>query len=479
MLTVSRILFEFSYAGRVEKMVKLYTMPVDPYSTMNDYTRAVFEILFFLMYLYYVFVEVDEIRVAENVSMYLSDLWNIIECVNLILYGVVVIFYFKWYFDPIVRDIYGEVILKDGFVDMYNVARGYELIALIAAVNCLFGFIKVFKFLQLSSRMTLLWDTLRYAFYDLLSMLLVFFLIVMGFATMTHLVYGSNIEGYHTLDSSISVLLRILIGEFDYEKHVNTNSYFTPFFFSIYIFIVFFVIINMFIAVVSEYYERVKTMEALEMKNETDPLVVSFYDKMRISLLKLFTKCYKKKPETDIEMHATGDAASDASEIRSNVSDQVGEEVANIFVKRWKTRSHSDRYYGGAFSRMRKNFSRRIIVDKRTEVKHEISKIITFAEDRLSRSNEDRPRTDLYSQFIKIWDTLTDKQKEDTLRAEDLEVILESRDDALKLVRLYNEYWVHDKKIREYDGMDTIEGMLRHVMNKVTTLERSLSSLNL
>ena len=62
---------------------------------------------------------------------------------------------------------------------MFDIANLYQ--KAISSSKLLVWIFKVFKFLQLSHRMTLLWDTLKYAFWDLIYMNIVFALIISGF----------------------------------------------------------------------------------------------------------------------------------------------------------------------------------------------------------------------------------------------------------------------------------------------------------
>jgi len=285
-------------------------------------------------------------------------------------------------------------------------------------------------------------------------------------------------------------LLRILIGEFEYREYIETNSYFTPIFFMAYIFIVFFVIINMFIAIISEYYDRVKTKESLEMQYENDPLLISFADKMKIMMLNklnpIISICYGSDKVVEKEMVSIDAISKDGETIPkdgetieegavSQGSNQtVEQEINNIFITKWKNKVYKSTEFTELNS-IKKNYSKQELLDKRTQVKLEIEKIITKAEDRLSKSTNDRSATDLYNNFIRIWETLSDYEKENTLNQHDLSIILESEEDAGDLIKLYNQYWVHNDHLNELNGMETMEGMLKKLMDKVDELNKKIS----
>jgi polycystin 2L1 len=463
LLSVVRILFEFSFTGRIELMTKFFTMPIEPYESILEKVRFSFEILFAIILIYYIWIEIKEIRISNSFLTYASDLWNLLECVNLGLYIGVIGSYLYWYNNELIKNTYSKVINNDTYVDMFDIANLYQKIAILAAINCWFGFLKVFKFLQLSHRMTLLWDTLKYAFWDLMYMNIVFALIIAGFATMTHLVYGSNIKGFHNILSSCSTLLRTLIGEFNYTELINVNSYFTPVFFMLYMFIVFFVIINMFIAVVSEYYERVKENDRIETSLERDSLVLSFSEKITMMSQK-YSKKYCKKG-----------CFSERNKNLESIQSIANIELKNItdFSKQWNKK------LGKKFSvfsnkKLNKKAQRNMVIDEKMRVKHKIDNLINKAEYRLNLGSDEMPKTNLYNQFLKVWNSLSDKQKEGTLTQQDISLVFNSDEDAIDFVKLYKEYWLQNNKLIELENNDDMKIILPKILEELEDIKKML-----
>lgn len=61
------------------------------------------------------------------------------------------------------------------------------------------------------------------------------------------------------LRSCSYTLFRIILGDFDFASLERANSVFGPIYFIVYVFFVFFVLINMFIAIINETYVGVKS----------------------------------------------------------------------------------------------------------------------------------------------------------------------------------------------------------------------------
>ncbi|VEL41502.1 unnamed protein product [Protopolystoma xenopodis] len=77
---------------------------------------------------------------------------------------------------------------------------------------------------------------------------------------------------------------RIILGDFDFNALQSANRVIGPIYFVVYVFFVFFVLINMFIAIINDTYDEVKT----EMKTSDDALELKSYLK-KVSLFVCLT----------------------------------------------------------------------------------------------------------------------------------------------------------------------------------------------
>ncbi|PIO61914.1 hypothetical protein TELCIR_16546, partial [Teladorsagia circumcincta] len=79
-----------------------------------------------------------------------------------------------------------------------------------------------------------------------------------AYAQFGYLVFGTQIADYSTFLSSVFALLRTALGDFDFSALSNTNRVLGPLFFVTYVFFVFFVLLNMFLAIINDSYVEVK-----------------------------------------------------------------------------------------------------------------------------------------------------------------------------------------------------------------------------
>ena len=264
LFSIIRVTNDYSFTGRMKTRYEINTFPLFPYNSTRGKIRLGFELLYCAILLYYGFIEVYEVYSSITISQYLQHPWNVLECFNIILYVYILFNYVSWVTSKTITQDTIEIVNNNLYLDLYDYGRQYKHILDLCAINIFLGFVKIFKYLQFSHHMTMLWDTILYAMWDILSMFTIFFIIIGGFSVLGLLVYGPYLLQFHNLTSSVSTLMRMILGEWDYRELSETNPYITPIFFMAYIFIVVFVILNMFIAVICEYYERIREHKQVE-----------------------------------------------------------------------------------------------------------------------------------------------------------------------------------------------------------------------
>jgi len=108
----------------------------------------------------------------------------------------------------------------------------------------------------------LLTDTLGVAAPEIFGFSFVFFIVFIGFAQAHAMVFSGRREGYRTLGNSMYMLLRSLLGDFDFEEVRLAEPTVGPLFFVLFICLAVFVILNMLIAIVSDSYSTCREMMA-------------------------------------------------------------------------------------------------------------------------------------------------------------------------------------------------------------------------
>ncbi|ESO02386.1 hypothetical protein HELRODRAFT_188686, partial [Helobdella robusta] len=119
-------------------------------------------------------------------------------------------------------------------------------------------FLKMFKYLSLNETMTKLSETLYSSSKDLLGYSILFFFVILSFGLLGMLLFGYQVAIFSSLGYSIVALFRILLGDIDFEYIDDKHSIIGAAYLIIYIVTVYFILINVFLAIIFESFSRVK-----------------------------------------------------------------------------------------------------------------------------------------------------------------------------------------------------------------------------
>jgi len=125
-------------------------------------------------------------------------------------------------------------------------------------VNAVVTWLKILKYLNLFPHLSMLSITLRNAAYPAVSFSVMFGIVFCSCGQAFLLAFGPNLRDYSTFGKSIMSLFRALLGDFDYPSLEDADPVVGPILFTIFIFLVLFVLLNMFIAILTEAYEKAK-----------------------------------------------------------------------------------------------------------------------------------------------------------------------------------------------------------------------------
>jgi len=181
---------------------------------------------------------------------YIRSLWNILEIVNLILFGITVGMYINSVLES--RKFRFNLPRQYYFCDLENLATGALNFYNINAANIILTVFHTFKYLQLNRRLYILWKTLRHAGTDLLGFFFIFFIFTIGFLFMGWLTFGPDTTMFNTFPNSFATCWTFVMGNApDWNTLASSNRLLGPAFFTLFEIFVFFILANMFIAIIS------------------------------------------------------------------------------------------------------------------------------------------------------------------------------------------------------------------------------------
>ncbi|KAL8186750.1 UNVERIFIED_CONTAM: Polycystic kidney disease 2-like 1 protein [Gekko kuhli] len=243
---------------------QIRTVKLLRYVSTWDFFIVACEIIFCVFIFYYVVEEILELHIHR--LRYFTSVWNILDIVVILLSVVAIGFHIFRTME--VNRLMGQLLKNPSiYADFEFLAFWQTQYNNMNAVNLFFAWIKIFKYISFNKTMTQLSSTLARCAKDILGFAIMFFIVFFAYAQLGYLLFGTQVENFSTFVKCIFTQFRIILGDFDYNAIDNANRILGPIYFVTYVFFVFFVLLNMFLAIINDTYSEVKE-ELSNQKNE-------------------------------------------------------------------------------------------------------------------------------------------------------------------------------------------------------------------
>lgn len=333
LFVASRIAFEFPHTGGV--------IPYHTYSPLNLFRyrstarggAAIF--LEVMLLIFVIFYSADYIHsivtTRENKYHFFKKPWNMLDFFNLLFF--VALFIVRCFGESWIQDSLSfskdALKLKTKYVPLNYISYVLNTERYIAGFNGFLTWLKILKFLQDFKSMRDLFDTFQKSAADLLIFAILFFIFFLGLAQTGFLFFSPDVYSFRSFTISIVTLFRGLVGGLDVDELSEANRIFGPAYFSIFNFICVLILINVFLAIINDSFE--KTIEnsenflndAMQVVDDNDlnndgkldknELAQMISDKNQLSLGKASQAAQKAINEFDVNNDGVLDAAEVAA----------------------------------------------------------------------------------------------------------------------------------------------------------------------
>lgn len=243
-----------------------------PVWTIKRLGMSVFDIIFFIFVLYYVFRFFYDwlifYRTHKKIIAFVFDLWNVLEMTNVVTLITVSALRWTWWtksqsskidfpFDQVYPQDLDELVLV--FSEMIY-ANSFNVVITI---------LKVLKYFQLNNRLNILTRTLSAAQQGIIGVLALFLYVTAGYAVCATMLYGQVLSQFRNVNTSFSTLSFMLLGQFDYTSMRAVQPQLTGLYFFSFIVLCLFMLLNFIIAILNEGFSQVSKDTALEPLDES------------------------------------------------------------------------------------------------------------------------------------------------------------------------------------------------------------------
>mmetsp|Transcript_16587 Transcript_16587/g.50938 ORF Transcript_16587/g.50938 Transcript_16587/m.50938 type:complete len:1056 (-) Transcript_16587:120-3287(-) len=253
---VVAIKVDFDPSGTAHVQFDTESFRVEVFTEARDYVRVVFLIATVGMALLQLKLHYNMAQEFQDKSAYLKAFWNKFDLVRLALFFVAVILYVWILRHP----IYTEMTLPPTkFYNFQELIVYKKVYVTIQAVDLLLTIICVFKYLSPFPRLGIFVHTFQRALADLSRFMCVVLLLIFGFSVMGHILFGTRVKEFSTIEDSFFASFNMMIGEnYFYELADATSLVQAALFFFPFIIMVSLVLFEMITAILLAAYDQLQ-----------------------------------------------------------------------------------------------------------------------------------------------------------------------------------------------------------------------------
>lgn len=253
---IIQLMAEFPATGGVMTSSQFKTVKLLHLKDNFDYFILGTEIVYMLYILYYTVEEIIEIKMLK-MKYFRGSIWNIVDLIVIICSYIAAGF-----------QIYRYITISDKldaltadpniFPEFGQLAEWQRIYNFMLAFIVFFAWLKLFKYISFNTTMNQLSETLSRSAKDLGGFFIMFAIVFLAYTQLGFLIFGSQVKDFSQFEKCIYTLFRIILGDFNFHQLEDAHRILGPIFFITYVFFVFFVLLNMFLAIINDTYSEVK-----------------------------------------------------------------------------------------------------------------------------------------------------------------------------------------------------------------------------
>lgn len=279
-LTSCSFMFEVYPSGYGNENYRIYTFDFAGDSDMKRlllYVESIVVIIVFFKVINTILKIVSVMRTwiikgsAGPISTLLTSLAFWFDIFEIMVYVVVGGLWISYYADDELADFSSY---DPHYTDIIAVARLHVNMVSFGGMAVAVSVLKLFRYLSLDSRMSIVWQTLYIASGEIISITITVFILIIGYAFLGNMLFGADVRSFHSIESSISTLFQMALGSFDYQPLTRARPDVTGIFFGAYICSVYLIAFNIIVGALTTYYTVVH--ESLKIEGQWKKSAVTF-----------------------------------------------------------------------------------------------------------------------------------------------------------------------------------------------------------
>jgi hypothetical protein len=216
-----------------------------------------------LMTLYY-FVEEIRAMKADGLKVYFAQTWNRVDMFNLLMFLLA-----GWFQYEAVIPLMSMLNNPDSVSSplLLSTASSLESFKIVNAINALVMWLKLFKYVSITKRITRISDSLMKALPDILTYLFVFAICFIAFCICGFLVFGNDMRQYSNIGLAFMTNFNSMLGVWDLEPQFTASPILGRVYFVLWTSLTGIILLNFIVGIMGESYNKV----VMEEKSSKGP----------------------------------------------------------------------------------------------------------------------------------------------------------------------------------------------------------------
>merc|ERR1711920_905944 len=265
--TVGRLCFELPADGGVVTYSEIKTWRFWRYLTDRGKRLFAMEIIVTMMVVFYTWEELSEIY-KEGFYEYRKDFWNLVDWVNLLFFYTTIFWRIKVELSshPSMTNLYSYESYRT-YVWIFSMEAYFNM------VNAFLLYFKLFKYLNVSRNVRVLFMMFKKTASDMLVFVIILIVIFLAFGIGGFLVFSSNVSDYRTFSFSIINLFRYTVTEMDYDALNQANVTAGTIYYMTWTLLMLLILVNVFIAILSDGFAEAQEEKTQSQEESVLPLL--------------------------------------------------------------------------------------------------------------------------------------------------------------------------------------------------------------
>ena len=297
------ILFEFISTGQIIKSSQF--SPINLFD-INNSTFISFKII--MNFIYMIFISIFMIKeiakILKDRVNYFKQFYNYIELVLISLSWASLSFYLYRLYSSyevynllkkgkkdFVPSIQINSFIQSAFINLQYISYCNDLLQVFLGFCAAFGTIRFIKLLRFNKKIIVFMQAFSRSIKDLLSFGLLFLILWFSFVQAMYLIFNEKSSQFATLVTSMETLFQLILGKFDVLPIIKANALFGSIFYILYNVLVVFMLINMFLSILTDHYNEARMSTDLDKE---DPELFNYFKSFLSSV-------FRKKDKAKIE----------------------------------------------------------------------------------------------------------------------------------------------------------------------------------